>query len=195
MGFGAIRLDRFSPNFDRAGELGITNVRPDRNYRFIYDLDEPELFNLAYYFQHDYADGRDPETYVAEAFEAFRRWQTEPAGRGLIYVDHGEALAIWDLRSRAKRTLIILSGIEREVYLYCEENRGLPQIEGLAAAHASSVASVRQVLEELVADQLMLHVDGRYLSLAVRSVRKGSEADAETAVEQTNAWPTELAVL
>jgi ribosomal peptide maturation radical SAM protein 1 len=188
VGFGAIRLDRFSPNFDRAEAFGIVNIRPDRNYGFIYGLGESELFNLAYYFEHDYADGRNPETYVGGAFEAFRRWQGEPDSRGLVYVDHGETLAIWDLRSRAKRTLTILRGAERKVYLYCDQGRGLSQIEALAAL---SGIGIRELLERLIADELMIQLDGRYLSLAVHAPRR----NAENRTEQTSACQEGLAVL
>ena len=41
-----------------ADGLGFTNVRPDRSYRLIYDETEEDLAGLAYYFEHDYLDGR-----------------------------------------------------------------------------------------------------------------------------------------
>ena len=62
----AIRLDRFSPNFVSAKDLGFCNVRPDRSYRLIYDEDETILSDLAYYFECDYVDGRQPLDYVDE---------------------------------------------------------------------------------------------------------------------------------
>jgi ribosomal peptide maturation radical SAM protein 1 len=188
VGFGAIRLDRFSPNFDRAEAFGIVNVRPDRNYGFIYGLSESELFNLAYYFEHDYADARNPEIYVNETFEAFRQWQGEPDSRGLIYVDHGDTLAIWDLRSRPKRTVTILRGAEREVYLYCDQARGLSQIEALAAF---SYMGIREFLEGLIRDELMIRLDARYLSLAVQAPRR----DAENSTEEMSTAQEQLLVL
>jgi hypothetical protein len=33
-----IRLDRFSPNFNEAGQLGFTQLRPLPFYEFLYDL-------------------------------------------------------------------------------------------------------------------------------------------------------------
>jgi len=36
--------------------------------------------------------------------------------------------SFWDFRLNAERTLTILSGAERAVYLYCDQNRPLHQI-------------------------------------------------------------------
>ncbi|WP_439367419.1 hypothetical protein ACNJYD_06620 [Bradyrhizobium sp. DASA03005] len=46
-GCGPIRLDRFSPNFVQAEELGFQNVRPNQNYERIYNLDVTELSRLS----------------------------------------------------------------------------------------------------------------------------------------------------
>ncbi len=190
-GFGAIRLDRFSPNFVSADKLGISNVRPDRSYGYIYDLAREELSELAYYFEHDYADGRDPLEYTRAAYAAVRRWQREPDQKGLLFADHGDALAVWDFRSNAKRTLTILTGYERLVYLYCDQNRPLAQIRIFLANHEHSDAPLEQFLNRLIAWRLMIQLDGRYLSLAVRS--PGSQTHPLPAGQRTR--DTELVVL
>ncbi|GII00048.1 RiPP maturation radical SAM C-methyltransferase [Planobispora takensis] len=161
---GRVRLDRFSPYFFDAALLGIRGIRPDRSYRHIYGLPEDELANLAYYFEYDYADGRDPEAYVDRTKDAVRRWHEEAHHRGLISVDHGDALAVWDLRPRAARTLTILEGSRRAVYLYCDQHRSADDV----AAHlADDGRAGAGILDDLVRDRLMIHLDGRYLSLAV----------------------------
>lgn len=115
---GAIRLDRFSPNYTEAEQLGIRNVRPDRSYRYVYGLPDDELAELAYYFEHDYADGRDPESYVGELRDAAVQWHANSASRGLIYMDHDRTLAVWDFRAGAEQTVTLLEGMERELYLF-----------------------------------------------------------------------------
>jgi ribosomal peptide maturation radical SAM protein 1 len=190
-GFGAIRLDRFSPNFVSADDFGLCNVRPDRSYRYIYNLPEQDLFDLAYYFEHDYTDGRDPQEYIGAAFAAMRRWQSEPDDRGLLYADHGEALAIWDFRSNADRTLTILTGFEREVYLYCDQNRPLHQIRALVGERDASGRALDEFLARLIAWRLMIRLDDRYLSLAVRSPR----ADTHELAAGQRRQPEELVVL
>ncbi|WAS92937.1 RiPP maturation radical SAM C-methyltransferase [Nannocystis punicea] len=175
-GVGQIRLDRFSPNFVRSSENGLTNVRPDRSYGNIYALSESELFEFAYYFEHDYADGRDPETYVGPLRAAVKRWYANKGNKGLLYVDHGDDLAVWDFRPGAHRTLTVLSGLERAVYVCCDQHRSLKQV---VAACRADEREVRPVLDGLVASRLVLHLDDRYLSLAVRKHGVGRDEDAE----------------
>lgn len=166
-GVGAIRLDRFSPNFTAAEQLGIVNIRPDRSYQFIYDLEETELMNLAYYFEHDYVDGRDPETYIGDTYSAVIRWHEDSANRGLLYVDHGDMLGIWDFRDCAQRTLTILEDAERELYLYCDQHRSRSSVERFLSDQGESMEKTGPLLERLIDSSLMLKLDDRYLSLAV----------------------------
>jgi ribosomal peptide maturation radical SAM protein 1 len=179
-GLGAIRLDRFSPNFVSANHLGLCNIRPDGSYQHIYGLPESELFDLAYYFEHDYQDGRCPENYVGGTHKAVRRWYEVSENRGLMYVDHVETLAIWDFRACAKRTLTLLSGFERALYLYCDHNRSFTQIETFSQENGNTDVSVEKILESLLENRHIIHLDGRYLSLAIRTVGKGSNNKGQT---------------
>jgi hypothetical protein len=172
---GPIRLDRFSPNFFNSAALGVTNVRPDRNYRHIYDLADEELYSLAYFFEHDYEDGRNPESYIGNARTAVLRWHQNSGNQGLKYVDHGDNVAIWDLRPNAKRTLTILTGHERAVFLYCDQHRSLPQIESFLREIGGAVAPIQPFLDNLVNHRLMIYLDKQYLSLAVRAARDAAE--------------------
>jgi len=165
-GLGKIRLDRFSPNFVSAAELGLCNVRPDRSYMAIYGVPEDELFDLAYYFEHDYADGRNPREYVRSTEQAVRRWVTQHKGRGLVYADHGDRLALWDFRPKAQRLLTILDSWERQVYVHCDEYRSRRSIED-ASVPQSQGRDIDALLDRLVRDRLMVLVDDRYLSVAV----------------------------
>jgi len=166
-GFGRIRLDRFSPNFMSAGQMALCNVRPDRSYGLIYDLPADQLTELAYYFEHDYLDGRDPRAYFQDSERAARRWIAGHNPRGLVYVDHGARLAIWDFRPVARRLLTILEPWERQVYLHCDEHRSKRSIDGIADGWPAGRPDVSELLERLLADRLMVLLDGRYLSLAV----------------------------
>ncbi|MBT0769062.1 RiPP maturation radical SAM C-methyltransferase [Kineosporia sp. J2-2] len=166
-GLGSIRLDRFSPNFESSGALGFSNVRPDRSYGYVYGRPESELMQLAYYFEHDYADARDPHDYVAGVETEMRRWFGAAGGRGLVSVDHGEHLAVWDFRPVAVRRLTVLRGAERALYLFCDAQHALPAITTFGAGQGMTAEAVRETLDRLVADRLMLALDRRYLSLAV----------------------------
>jgi ribosomal peptide maturation radical SAM protein 1 len=166
-GFTQIRLDRFSPNFVSAGELGLSNVRPDRSYGLIYDLPQDQLFDMAYYFEHDYTDGRDPHQYVRSSERAVRQWMAHHNSHGLVYVDHGERLAVWDFRRAARRSLTILDTLGRLVYLHCDEHRSRNNIEEMVASSGYPGGDLNALLAQFVADKHMVLIDDRYLSLAV----------------------------
>jgi len=166
-GVGRIRLDRFSPNFESAGELGLCNVRPDQSYLHIYDESEADLAQLAYYFEHDYLDRREPGDYAAELEAAVWRW-FGPAGRGAhVYLDRGDDLAVWDFRPVAKRRLTVLTGLDREVYLLCDRQRSGRAVEELVEGLGSTAEHARDILSRLTTDGLVLEADDRYLILAV----------------------------
>jgi ribosomal peptide maturation radical SAM protein 1 len=183
-GIGPIRLDRFSPNFFKATEMGIINVRPDSSYNCIYNLPEEQLEHLAYYFEHDYQDGRDPERYVKNARSAVARWQEYSDNPGLKYADHGESLAIWDRRPKTKRTVTVLHEIEREIYLYCDQHRTINQIETVVQRVFGVTSMVQPFLNDMVRDRLMIHLDGSYLSLAtlVTPIGRSSSIEKRTFV-------------
>lgn len=166
-GVGAVRLDRFSPNYFSAGQLGVSNVRPDRSYGFIYDLHADVLTNIAYYFEHDYTEARNPEEYVGPTTRAIKRWQAQSESRGLVYADHGDTLAVWDFRSGAARTLTLLDGLMRDVYLFCDQCRSRKEIDGLLQTSDASGLCIDSFLDRLVRDRLMIYLDARYLSLAI----------------------------
>jgi ribosomal peptide maturation radical SAM protein 1 len=163
----AIRLDRFSPNFVSAKDLGLCNVRLDRSYRLIYDEDETNLSDLAYYFEYDYVDGRRPLDYVTETDQAVRRWFDQTGGQGLIYLDRGAELDVWDFRPVTRRRHNILTGVDRDVYLYCDSQRSARAVETFIEGLGLPAEAAQESVCRLVRDQLILQLDDRYLSLAI----------------------------
>jgi ribosomal peptide maturation radical SAM protein 1 len=74
LGFGSIHLDRFSPYFNFPNSFGIRNVRAAHPYKSIYPLDDQTLYDLAYYFDFDYEDGRNPENYTNRFGDEILKW-------------------------------------------------------------------------------------------------------------------------
>ena len=64
---GPIRLDRFSPYFERPEQFGIAAVQPMPVYRFLYPLAGLRLHDVAYYFECGYAAGFEPSPAAHEA--------------------------------------------------------------------------------------------------------------------------------
>ncbi len=74
-GLSTVRVDRFSPYYDRAEELGFTHVRPGRAYQLIYDLPMDVLNRLAYFFIANMAEVDGDGSYTTEIREALTIWR------------------------------------------------------------------------------------------------------------------------
>ncbi|MEO6056087.1 MAG: hypothetical protein ABIQ49_04535, partial [Gemmatimonadales bacterium] len=166
-GLVPVRVDRFSPFFTTPEHLGIRNLRPDRAYRHVYDLPDEVLANLAYYFEFDYADGRSADEFLAPVRRAMDRWVESRGNRGLAFTDDGARLGIGDFRPGADRLWTPLTGIRRELYLYCDQHRSWRQLAGFAGERGMAPDAAQAFLMEMVERRLMITADGHFLSLAI----------------------------
>jgi ribosomal peptide maturation radical SAM protein 1 len=171
---GRVRLDRFSPYFERPGDFGMLNPRANRAFGYVYPFPQDVLDRLAYYYEFDFADGRDPPRYAAGMLEAARQW-TESAG--LVTLRQWDrpdgVLILTDTRPGAAALQRRLTGLEREIYLYCDTGRSWAKILAFARQHAGNDRAdegrLRPVIEEWVSQRIMACLDHRYLSLALRA--------------------------
>ena len=157
LGVSAIRLDRFSPNFNQSEQLGFTDVRPLAFYEFLYDVPEDARRNLAYYFAYDYQQTQDVAQYAEPLVRAVRAWTTTWQHAELLSVDLDNQLIVFDTRPRARAPLSVLTGADRDLYLRCDaiaESGELPE---------SSVSRLGAMVER----GLMLNEGTKYLALAV----------------------------
>ncbi len=166
VGVTAIRLDRFSPNFNEADRLGFTRVRPLPFYEFIYDVPEQARRNLAYYFAYEYRRPQDVARYAEPLVRRVHAWRTAWRHAELLSVEVGDRLVIADTRPGAAARVSVLTGLDRELYLACDEVADEGRLHG--GEHASRAnGEVARRLTAMVARGLMLGEGGRYLSLAV----------------------------
>lgn len=169
-GFGPIRLDRFSPNFDHAEELGFRNVRPSPAYRYVYSLPEEARYNLAYYFDFDYREPRDVESYVQPVLDELLRWQKVHDESALFSRDQDGTLQIWDLRPATGDRRHALTGLARGLYLCCDRIRSLEQLQRFAGGETGrqvAAGEIEELLAPLVDGGLLLREGPLFLSLAV----------------------------
>lgn len=170
---GQIRLDRFSPNFDRHQEFGFENIRPFPGYRRLYPFDDDVLARLAYYFEYDHTTDTDVAEYTADAAEAVQRWQAEHRSSALFYIDKADQLMLCDWRPAARQRMAHLSGDARKLYLACDDIRSLRQlIRKLGAGdstrrHPVTPEDVEQKLGPLVDNGWMVREGDKFLSLAI----------------------------
>jgi len=156
-GVNVVRLDRFSPNFNEAGQLGFTKLRPLPFYEFLYDLPEPVRYNLAYYFSYEYKVPQNVARYADPLVKSVHAWTTTWKHSELVSVDIDDRLFLLDTRPRAKAPVAVLSGADRELYLTCDE---ITDASGLDASSAER-------LKRIAVNGHMESEGTKYLSLAV----------------------------
>jgi ribosomal peptide maturation radical SAM protein 1 len=171
-GYGNIRLDRFSPYFDRANDYGLINVRALSPYRYLYPFDDSSLNRIAYYFDFDYHPTVDPTGYAQNVIAYVRHWQKFPELGSLSAIDRPDGvLLLLDTRSDAYLPQVKLEGLERCAYQYCDRVRSLAAIvrhlQTLFPEVECSEIAVKGFLESLVANKLMVTDGKNYLSLAL----------------------------
>jgi len=163
---GPIRLDRFSPYHDDPGRYGMLNVRPQAPYRFLYP-DDGRLSRIAYYFDFDYADRRDPHAYCAPLLARVRLWMDHGPAGGVWIVSRSDDHAIVVREQPAgHRSVATLSGWEARLYLEADRIQGRRQLYDLAGREAGEHA-VDHFLARCVDERIMVTVDDRFLSLGV----------------------------
>jgi ribosomal peptide maturation radical SAM protein 1 len=183
-GVSHLRLDRFSPYFYDAENYGITNVHPVKAYSYVYPFSEQILSRLAYYFDFDYSDNRSPATYTGVLDEAITKWHDHQTDGSLQYLQIGDHITVFDTRVSARNSEIVMAGMVRVIYEFCDEGRNLPEILKYLQSIESyssgvNVQEVQAILDELVDARLMLFRDSHYLSLAIPL-----EEEAERFIDQ-----------
>jgi ribosomal peptide maturation radical SAM protein 1 len=169
---GRVRADRFSPYFEDPAAYGIARLRPNRSFPFVYPFPDESLTRLAYYFEFDHADGRDPRAYTHDLLETVAQWQSLAGTVSFSQVERPDGvLLLHDTRPMAKAFQHRLSGVDREIYLFCDTGRTLAKIVEFVAERSGRTiepGKIERQLSEWVGDGLMARVDERYLSLAMR---------------------------
>ena len=132
-----ISLQRFSPYLEEREALGLCRIRPLDAYRYIYPFSEEDLEALAYYFDYDHLDGRDPLAYASPLIEAVAAWR-EKTDASLTYTRNGESLLVRDARGPAV-TWVRLTGPQAAVYEFCDRVHAFAAIE----AHAEGACVAR----------------------------------------------------
>jgi len=170
-GFSGLRLDRFSPNFVRAKDMGFEAVRALPSYRHIYGFSEAVLSNLAYAFTYRLADGRDVAGYVRPLLRALGRWRRLDEGVDLFSLPIDDDLHIWDFRPGVREHVTVLAGLDRVLYEACDEIADATRLAASGQAKGFSVTAleVADRLRPLVERGLVVKDGGRYLALAIRT--------------------------
>lgn len=169
---GRVRLDRFSPYFENPANNGMTGVRPNRAFAYVYPFGDQVLGNLAYYFEYDYADGRNPLHYAQPLLDALEHWQQHAGTSSFRQYDRPDGvLILTDARPGATALQHRLTGWQRAVYRYCDTGRTVRKIleflETQYGPNRPDPAAVTCTLQQWHQQRLVAFLDDRYLSLAL----------------------------
>jgi ribosomal peptide maturation radical SAM protein 1 len=167
---GLVRLDRFSPYFTAPEQLGIAGVRPAPPYSAIYPFPEESLRRLAYFFDYDHADGRDPHQYTEGAARMMRYWQQNYCAYSFASLERGDTLILRDRRPCSVESRATLTGLERAAYKFLDAAHPLPAVRTHLRQLGYEVKEhlLQGQLEDWSAKRWVVRDGDSYLALAVR---------------------------
>ncbi|MBM4258600.1 MAG: hypothetical protein FJ147_22210 [Deltaproteobacteria bacterium] len=138
---------------------------------------------VAFYFDFDYEPNVNPHGVADDVIAYVTAWQREGETGRLTAVSRADgSLLLVDTRPTAQRHQVLLKGVEKAAYTYCDEARSCTNVtqylrEQFPEAPVTA-ARVGAWLDALVAQRLMVSDGKRYLNLAIptQPVHTPSEA-------------------
>jgi ribosomal peptide maturation radical SAM protein 1 len=169
---GPLRVDRFSPLFDQAVSLGLTDVGPVPAYQHIYPgLPAEAVYNLAYYFGYSCPRVQPVAVYIADLRRALSDWRRNYLTSDLISIDKGDYLVVWDLRRDSRTPLTVITGSACTLYRECDAYHScqhLAHVLNGAGGHPEvSETDLHEIMRPLLERDLVMREGNCYLSLAV----------------------------
>jgi ribosomal peptide maturation radical SAM protein 1 len=158
------RADRGSPMFTEPETQSITRLVPSPCYDYIFPKDRFDLTRVSYYFEHEMGDTLTDEGYD-EIFNAVALWQQRWQERPRPYLRYRKAwttIFIDDGRNGHERNFNY-TGPQAALYEYCADARSRKEL----TARFDDEPWVEEALGEFLERDLMVHLDERFLSLAL----------------------------
>lgn len=175
-----IRLDRFSPFHADPERYGFQNMRPAQAYYYVFPLGRKDLAHIAYFFDFDYSDGRNPSDYTGPVDREVGKWWDsrsegpDKAPRLDAWFDPNGVL-VADTRDAAAAPEHRLEGLAADILARCDV---AAKPAALATALDADPAALASALADLEARRLIVESDGKYLSLPVFRARRPARAAA-----------------
>ncbi len=160
------RADRGSPMFTEPETQSVTQLTPSPCYDYLFPKDRFDLRRVSYYYEHEMGNTVGEDGYE-ELFAAVELWQRRWRERPRPYLRYRKAWAtifVEDGRNGRAREMTY-SGQHAALYEYCADARSPKEI----AARFEDAPWVEEALGEFLERDLMIHLDGRYISLALPS--------------------------
>ena len=164
-----VRVDRFSPLFFDRDPLGVGPLRPVPAYEAVYGLPPDRLSRLAYFFEPETAS--PPEMLSREhqnLTKAVDSWIDGLGESSFSSLRRKVKLLLFDRRPGLDVSDRVLRGLEKAVYVACEEGatfRSLLEITGVAESE------IKSIINDFLYEHIIVNLDDYYLALAVRMDR------------------------
>ncbi len=158
-----LRLDRFSPLFEKRDHMGLCKVSPYPAYRHVFStMSEADIFDVAYYFTFSYKDGRDVDAYARPLTEAIEQWRNRHSESILLRFDIAEnQCLIFDTRRCSLKPITLLGSIHSSVLSICSE----PASEADVLQNFVMPQPAIEALKDLLEHRLIIKIGRLYLSL------------------------------
>jgi hypothetical protein len=158
-------LERFSPYFERP-DLGFWRREPLAFYRYVYDLPESELMDLAYFFATDWAGitGSVVDALVA----GLEQWKRDYPHSYLTTDDQGDELLVEDRRRGWPRAQHRLTGWRAEAHRGLARPRSTQALRShlIERGHSVDEAAVAAWLREMLENGLAFRDGATWVALA-----------------------------
>lgn len=164
-----ISLDRFSPYFKDPSRFGISNVRPHETYFQVFREKDMDFSRMAYRFEFDHVDSGSEqlERTIQRCIGGLMKWKAIYRPNTLVYDVSPDRVWILDRRS-GQPSLVSLTGMQAEIFLYCDEHRALTNVQDKFVSFGREI--VAAWIDKLQARRwLYKDSKNRCLALPVRS--------------------------
>ena len=158
------RADRGSPMYTEPETQSVTRLVPSACYDYLFPKDRFNLNRVSYYFEHEMGNTLSDAEYE-EIFDAVGIWQYRWQQRPKPYLRYRKAwntILIEDGRNCSPH-VTSYSDHYAQLYEYCNDARSAKEI----ATEFDGAPWLEAALEEFVARDFMVHLDNRYLSIAL----------------------------
>lgn len=166
-----VSVDRYSPYFDNPEVHGISGLTSLSPYRYLYPYSERVLRRIAYAFEYRCADDHSLPQVGSSIASEVAVWQREENQGDLTIVDETVGkMRLLDRRPIGVQSIVQLNGLESVLYASAENIAELSDLEMSASTAVGTVetTAIHETLADLVRRRLMVRVEDRYLSLALR---------------------------
>ncbi|MGB8508914.1 MAG: RiPP maturation radical SAM C-methyltransferase [Pyrinomonadaceae bacterium] len=186
-GVDRIQFHRFSPYHQRPESFGLSLV-PFPLYSYVYPVAPEEMRELAYYFNDAGRESAKVElerrVHLKQVMRIIAVWnslwgqdgmEVEVEPPTLVMREDAEGLHITDTRPCAFSGTHFLQGLHQHICKACDEIHTVNSLLNALSKNQHrdfTEETVQRALDELVERKLLLHLDGRYLGLALREVRR-----------------------